>query len=216
MKKPLIYVLMLICTLIFSSCKEAVNSFPEMETNESLTTSPAMPPKMDTKAVEKAGNQYMTPGIFHKKMAEEVGTWEEKITIWSGPFDTKPTSATITSTTDMIFNGLFQETVHKGEMMGMAFEGKSTLGYDRATKMYISTWIDNRGSSILVMKGNYDAATKKIIMEGKTMDPVYKKSKTVREEVSIINENEQKIDMFDATPEGKPYKSMSIIRTRQR
>lgn len=216
MKKPFAYILIVLSALMIYSCKEEVAGLPDIETNESLTTSPAMPPKMDSKAVAKAGNQYMTPSQYHEKMALEVGTWEEKITIWSGPFDTNPSSATITSTTDMILNGLFQETIHKGKVMGMDFEGKSTLAYDNATKMYISTWIDNMGSTILVMKGNYDKSTKKIMMEGQAMDPVYKKNKTIREEISFINENEQKIEMFDATPEGKPYKSKSIIRTRLR
>lgn len=216
MKKHIIYVLLVFVSAMTFSCKDDATELPDPEINDSLTTSVIMPPKMDSTDVEKARNQYMIPGNPHKKMSTEVGTWDEKITFWSGPFDTKPTTATITSTTDMILNGLFQETTHKGKMMGMDFEGRSTLAYDNAAKVYISTWMDNMGSSILVMRGNYDKVSKKLKMEGQTMDPVYKKVKTVREEFSIIDENQQKIEMFDTTPEGKPYKSMSILRTRQR
>ena len=45
-------------------------------------------------------------------------------------------------------------------MMGMPFQGMSTMAYDNGKKTFMSTWIDNMGTGILETEGTYDAGTK--------------------------------------------------------
>lgn len=52
-------------------------------------------------------------------------------------------------------------------MMGMPFEGHGTLAYDNHRKMFVSTWIDNMGSGIMVLEGTYDDASKTLTLMGK-------------------------------------------------
>ncbi|RKS25023.1 uncharacterized protein DUF1579 [Flavobacterium endophyticum] len=171
---------------------------------------------MDSIAMQKAWEEYMTPSEMHKKMAADTGTWEEELTFWMGPDDTKPQKSTATANTKMILNGLYQESVHTGNMMGMPFEGRSTLAYDNAAKQYVSTWIDNMGSGIMVMRGNYDEASKTVKMEGEVTDPMTKKVKKIREVITAIDANTQKMEMYDMSPDGKEFKSMEIMMKRKK
>lgn len=207
--------------LCLTSCKKEVKieekTVIEADTVPEVTSStetPAVP--MDSVAMQKAWQEYATPGEMHKKMANDVGTWNEELTFWMGPDDTKPTKATTVSQTKMIMNGLYQESRHTGNMMGMPFEGVSTVAYDNASQEYISTWIDNMGSGIMIMRGNYDEASKTIKMEGECTDPITKKQKKIREVITMIDANTQKMEMYDMSPDGKEYKSMEIMMKRKK
>jgi len=206
---------LLIC---LSACKKEETKVEETVVKTDTTaveeTAPAAP--MDSVAMQKAWQTYMTPGEMHKRMAADVGTWNEEMTFWMGPDDTKPTKSTAVAQTKMIMNGLYQESRHTGNMMGMPFEGLSTLAYDNAAEQYVSTWIDNMGSGIMIMRGDYDEASKTVKMEGECTDPMTKKQKKIREVVSIIDENTQKMEMYDVTPDGKEYKNMEIIMKRKK
>ena len=55
----------------------------------------------------------------------------------------------------MIMNGLYQESNHTGDMMGIrCFTARVVVAYDNHRKEFISTWIDNMGSGIMVLKGH--------------------------------------------------------------
>src|SRR5205085_3415920 len=120
------------------------------------STTEAPEPPMDSADMMKAWQSYMTPGEEHKMLAKSNGTWNEEITVWMSP-DAPPQKNTATAENKMIMNGRYQYTTHKGNFMGMPFEGISTTGYDNARKVYVSTWIDNMGSGIMNMEGPWDA-----------------------------------------------------------
>ncbi|MEZ4838661.1 DUF1579 domain-containing protein [Flavobacterium sp.] len=169
----------------------------------------------DSATIAKAWEDYMTPGEPHKMLALESGAWNEDMTMWMEP-GAEPMKNTMTADSKMIYGDRYQETIHKGEFMGMPFEGKSTLAYNQASQMYTSTWIDNMSTGIMVMSGKYDEATKTINFSGTTVDPVTKKDKAVRETYTIIDDNTRKMEMFDIDFSGKEYKSMEIIMTRKK
>ncbi|MCB0443113.1 MAG: DUF1579 domain-containing protein [Flavobacterium sp.] len=169
----------------------------------------------DSATIAKAWEDYMTPGEPHKMLALESGAWNEEMTMWMEP-GAEPMKNTMTADSKMIYGDRYQETIHKGEFMGMPFEGKSTLAYNQASQMYTSTWIDNMSTGIMVMSGKYDEATKTINFSGTTVDPVTKKDKAVRETYTIIDDNTRKMEMFDIDFSGKEYKSMEIIMTRKK
>lgn len=203
--------------LCLTACKKEVKVDENTTVvKDSVPTETVKAEPMDSIAMQKAWQEYMTPGEMHKKMAADAGVWEEELTFWMGPDDTKPQKSTATANTKMILNGLYQEATHTGNMMGMPFEGRSTLAYDNAAKQYVSTWIDNMGSGIMVMKGNYDEASKTVRMEGEVTDPMTKKTKKIREVITVIDPNTQKMEMYDMTPDGKEFKSMEIIMKKKK
>lgn len=212
-----------ICTasLILFACNNDSTKTAETKGDSSSTTTPTdtstaqkMDQPMDSAAMMKAWEAYMTPGDVHKMLAKADGVWTGDITMWMSP-DAPPQKTVSTSVNKMILGGRYQESKHTGNMMGMPFEGMSTVGYDNATKKFVSTWIDNMGTGIMNMEGTWDDATKTISLKGKMVDPMSGKEKEVRETMKFIDDNNQYMEMFDNAG-GKEYKSMEIKYTRKK
>lgn len=167
----------------------------------------------DSAAMMKAWQNYMTPGEPHKMLAKSNGNWNGDVTMWMAP-GTVPVKSKATCENKMIMNGLYQQSMHKGDMMGMPFEGISTVGYDNAKKVFVSSWIDNMGSGIMNMEGPWDGASKSMTMKGICTDPMTGKTMAVRETFKIVDDNTQVMEMFMPGPDGKEFKTMEIKFTR--
>lgn len=205
-------------SLCFVSCKNENKKTTETEATIVADTTVTEEAKMieepmDSIAMQKAWEAYMTPTEPHKMMATEEGKWKDEMTFWMGP-DAPPEKATATENIKMIMGGRYQVSNITGEMMGMTFEGQSTLAYDNATKEYISTWIDNMGTGLSVMRGKYDEASKSTTLTGSMVDPMTGKEKQMRQVYTIIDDNTRKMEMFDTPAGGKETKNMEIIMKR--
>ena len=167
---------------------------------------------VDSATQMKAWMAYMTPGKEHAMLASQVGNWKEDMTMWmsEGAPAKKYTS---TSTNKMIFNGLYQESVHKGNIDGMAFEGRSIMSFDNAKKKFVSSWIDNMGSGIMHMEGTYDSTNKMITMMGNAVDPVNGKTIDMKETMTFIDDKTVILEMYE-TRGGKERKNMEIKMTK--
>lgn len=171
---------------------------------------------MDSIAMQKAWEEYATVGEPHKILADDTGTWTEELTFWMGPDDKNPQKHTATAEVKMILGGRYQEQRHKGKMMGMDFEGISTMAYNNASGEYTSTWIDNMGTGMMIATGKYDEASKTIKLSGEMVDPMTKKSKKFREVMTMVDADTRKMESYDTSPEGTEFKSMEIIMKRKK
>ena len=169
----------------------------------------------DSATMMKNWQDYMTPGDVHKMMAKWDGTWNGEVTVWMYPGAPEQKS-TSTAVNKMIMNGLYQQSTHSGDMMGMPFNGMGTVAYDIHRKEFISTWIDNMGSGIMVLKGPWDEATKTITLKGKMVDPGTKADFDVRETFKIIDDNNQEMTMYVTMPGEKEFNTMNIKYTRKK
>ncbi len=168
-----------------------------------------------SEAEMKAWMDYMTPGEFHKEMAKWDGEWNEDITMWMAP-GAPPQKSTGACVNKMILGGRYQSATHTGNFGGMPFEGISTTGYDNARKTFITTWVDNMGTGIMVLEGTWDEKAKALNLKGKQIDPATGKEMAVREKFTVIDDNTQKMEMF-VTPEGmQEYKNLEIVFTRKK
>jgi len=165
-------------------------------------------------AMMKKWEEYMTPGDVHSMLAKSNGEWTQEITMWMQP-GAPPTKNTGTSTNTMILGGRYQQSTHKGTFDGMPFEGISTVGYDNAKKMVMSTWVDNMGTGIMYMEGKYDPSTKTVTSTGKTVDPMTGKDMGVREVFTMTDDNHTMMTMYMTPMGGKEFKSMEIKATRK-
>lgn len=193
---------------------EAKKETTEIKTDgaDAKTEAMAMP---DSATMMKNWQDYMTPGDMHKMMAKWDGTWNGEVTMWMQPGAPEQKS-TSTAVNKMIMNGLYQQSTHTGDMMGMPFNGMSTVGYDNHRKEFVSTWIDNMGSGIMVLKGPWDEATKTITLTGKMVDAGTKGETNVRETFKIIDDNNQEMTMYVTMPGGKEFNTMNIKYTRKK
>jgi hypothetical protein len=183
-------------------------------------TKPAASPEQTKEAAAAASEKemeawmaYMTPGEMHKMLATGVGEWNQEVTMWMDPTQ-PPTTSQATCMVSMLYGDRYQESVSKGDMMGMPFEGKATIAYDNAKKVFQSTWIDNMGTGIMYMEGPYDPKTKTITMTGTMVDPMTGKIEKVRETFKFIDDNNQFMEMF-VTKNGKESKCMEIKFARK-
>lgn len=118
----------------------------------------------------------------------------------------------------MIFGGRYQSTTHKGNMMGMPFEGMSITGYDNATKKFVSTWVDSWSTGIMNMSGDWNAGTKTLTMTG-TMPDICRPGKmcSLKEVITVVDDNTQKMEMYGPDNKtGKEFKMMEINMSRKK
>lgn len=169
----------------------------------------------DSATMMKNWMDYMTPGQAHKIMGGWDGTWTGEVTMWMMP-GAPPTKSTETTVNKMILGGRYQQGMHKGSFNGMPFEGVSTLAYDNAKKVFISTWIDNMGTGMMVAEGPWDEATKTVTLKGKMVDPGTGKDMDIRETFKVVDADHQVMEMYAVAPDGKEFKTMEIKYTRKK
>ena len=157
---------------------------------------------------------YMTPGDMHKMLAAHTGAWTAKTTFWMVPGG-EPTVSDATSTGEMIMGGRYLMSKFKGNMMGMPFEGMSIEGFDNATKMFNSTWVDNMGTGIMLMTGIYDESAKQIVYTGKVVDPISGGYVEMRQVAKYNSDGSMLMEMYGPGPDGKEFKTMEITFTKQ-
>lgn len=182
-------------------------------TTEAASVSEPMP---DSATMMKNWQAYMTPGDVHKMMASWDGTWEGETTMWEKPGAAPQTSKGV-ATNKMALGGRYQISNHKGNMMGMPFEGMSILAYDNATKTFKNSWIDNMGTGLMMMEGPWDEATKTMSLKGKCVDPMRGNGKQmeIREVFKIVDDKTQMMEMYGPGPDGKEFKMMEIKLTKK-
>ncbi|MFD2891281.1 DUF1579 domain-containing protein [Flavobacterium chuncheonense] len=169
----------------------------------------------DSAAVMKAWNDYMTPSKAHEMLAKDTGIWDADMTFWD-PNNPEPQKATSQAEYKMILDGKYQEGKFTGKMWGMDFEGRGLTAFDNAAQEYIATWIDNFGTGLLVTRGAYDENSKTLTMHGNMVDPVTKKEKKVKEVITYIDEDHQKMEMYDLKDNGTEFKTMEILSKRRK
>jgi len=172
---------------------------------------------VDSATAIKAWMEYSTPGEMQKMLAKSDGTWTGETTMWMEN-GAKPMMSKSEETNKMMFGGRYQITNHKGDFMGMPFEGMSIVGYDNSKKKFVSTWIDNMGTGIMNGEGDWNASTKSVEFKGKMTDPSRPgKDCDFREVFTFVDDNTQKLEMYGPDSKtGKEYKTMEIKYTRKK
>jgi len=206
-----------ICTaVILFACnnEKEKTAEPKLAAAATSTPSEATTQVMPDSITMKNWDSYKTPGDAHKLMASWSGTWTGEVTMWMAP-GAEPAKSTSTAVNKMVLGGRYLQSSHKGKFNNMPFEGMSTLAFDNARKVYISSWIDNMSTGVMAMEGPWDAATKSITLTGRMVDPGTGKLTDVKEVFKPLDNNYQVMEMFATGPDGKEFKTMEIKYTRK-
>ena len=191
-----------------TSASSNMDTSAAMETPVSTETAASMP---DSATMMKNWQAYMTPGDMHKMMESWSGKWTGDVIMWHAPGAPGDTMKG-TAVNKMSLGGRYMISTHTGTMMGMPFEGHSTLAYDNAKKIFVNTWIDNAGTGIMYMEGPYDAASKTITLTGKCVDPAAGTGKemNVKQVLKEIDPTHHVMEMYGPGPDGKEFKMMEV------
>ncbi|MEO6405595.1 MAG: DUF1579 domain-containing protein [Ferruginibacter sp.] len=199
-----------------TTTNDSMQSKMAADTMTATTTVAENAPMPDSATMMKNWQAYMTPGEPHKLLASWDGTWTGDIKMWMAP-GAPPQVTKGTAVNKMILGGRYQHSTHSSLMMGMPFEGEATTGYDNTKKKFVSSWIDNMGSGVMTMEGDWDESTKTLTLVGKCIDPMAGNGRemTVKQTQKVIDQNTQLVEMFSPGPDGKEFKMMEIKMTRK-
>jgi hypothetical protein len=177
----------------------------------SLSAKAQMP---DSATAMKNWMDYMTPSKEHEMMTSWNGNWDGDITMWMVP-GAPPSKSKSMTENKMILGGRYQQAKHTGSFNGMPFEGMSTLAFDKAKKVFISTWVDNMGTGIMTLEGPWDDAKKSVTLTGNMIEPMSGKEVKVKEIFTVKDNNNQVMEMYAQEPGGAEFKTMEIKYKRK-
>jgi hypothetical protein len=158
----------------------------------------------------------------HKLLAETAGTWSYVVKMWMDPKG-NPSESKGTATRQAVmegryvtgdYSGSFKMPGADGKMTEMNFKGMSMDAYDNVKKKFVSGWVDNMGTGIMITEGTYDPATKSITYTGEFEMAPGMKSK-VRQVVKLTDKTHMSMEYFEDRGQGE-MKSMEINYTRKK
>lgn len=164
----------------------------------------------DQAEMMKKWQEYMTPGPVHEHLAKMTGNWNAIITQYMGGQESKSEG---TATYSMVLGGRYLKGSFNAVMMGMPFEGMSLDAYDNGTKEYISLWLDNMETGVMMMKGKMDETTKTVTYWGSMYDPMTGKDQKVKSVMKEKDSDNVSFEMF-TVENGKETKNMQVDYTR--
>jgi hypothetical protein len=167
----------------------------------------------DTKAMEEAMMKAATPGPQHKVLGKSVGDWTFTNKLWMGPGEPMVSDGTMHA--EWALGGRYVQSVYKGSLGGMPFEGRGTDGYDNVAKEYVGSWVDNMGTGIMTSTGTCDEAGKVCTYNAEMSDPMAG-GKGTSKMVLTYGEGTFKLEMFMKDPSsGTEMKTMELVASRR-
>ncbi|MDP9121920.1 MAG: DUF1579 domain-containing protein [Acidobacteriota bacterium] len=172
---------------------------------------PAQPSAAEMQAMMAAAS----PGEHHKRLGRFVGHWSTHTKMWMAP-GAPPAESEGTMDSEWMMGGRYVVTHHKGNMMGMAFEGQETDGYDNVTGKYVLSWIDNMGTGIMSLTGACDDADcKAVTMSGDMVDPMTKQKGTFKSTTTWLTPSSFKYEAWFTGATGESMKMMEVAATKR-
>lgn len=180
-----------------------------------IADTPSEPP-MDAEMAAKMERMHklMTPNENHQVLEAFVGKWA-----YTGSFKMGPDAPAETMTgimeSELVYGGRFLKQDITGPWMGETFEGLGFIGYDNVKGAYISTWLDNVATGIMMQTGEYDAATKTLKLAGTCSCPMTgEKDRFSRSEWTVIDADHNTYSSYNLDSGGKEFKGMEISYSR--
>ena len=160
----------------------------------------------------------------HKLLGDLAGTWNYKVKFWMNP-DPKapPSEASGSSVTKAIMggryyttdvNGMMKMPGADGKMKDVEFKGMAFHGYDNVKQKFVSSWIDNMGTGVMMSEGTYDPATKTFTYNAEIEAMPGMKQK-VREAIRIVDKDHHTFEYYEDRG-GQEAKTMEINYTRKK
>lgn len=149
----------------------------------------------------------------HKMLSTASGTWASIISFFT-PQVTEPKTGEGKCDVRMLHGGRFLMGDYYFRISGQDFSATHTLGYDNATRTFVSTWMDNSGTGILVCTGNLENDKSAIVLSGSYTDPKTRQEINVKQQFFLSDDRIIKLESYLTYPGDKEFKNMEIIMKR--
>jgi hypothetical protein len=157
----------------------------------------------------------------HKILGELAGNWNYTVKMWMDPsapaYESKGTAVRKPIMDGRYYmadvTGQMEMPGPDGKKQEMTFKGRSIEGYDNARKKFVSSWIDNMGTGIMMSEGTYDPATKTFSYDSEIEMMPGMKTK-VRQTIKIVDKDHHIFEWFENRG-GHDVKTMEINYARK-
>ncbi len=155
----------------------------------------------------------MQPGPHHRHLDAFVGTWRATVSVWQSP-GADPLVSEGTMVNAWVLGGRFLEQRYQGEAFGGAFQGHGYWGFNNGARQYEGFWIDTASTVMQKEAGSYDPTTKTFTMEGSFPNPTTGAPMTRRTVISVVSEDEHRMEVAFPGPDDTLYKTMEVVYRR--
>lgn len=151
-------------------------------------------------------------GPEHDLLKQFEGKWKAKTQMFMGD-QVMESEGTMTNT--LVLDGRFLRQDFKSDFMGQPFKGLGYWGYDRASKQWVTSWMDTWSTGMMTSdKGAYDAATKTWTIDSTYTNPETGAKEIHREVLRVIDSDSHVMDLLMVDSSGNATKTMTITYTR--
>ncbi len=157
---------------------------------------------------------FMTPGKEHDLLAKKAGKWHLVIKMWMAP-DVPMEESEGKSEMKMIMDGRYLLDHTESTFQGQSFKGMGLTGFDNMQKKYLTLWVDSMGTSFMSGEGTFNKESNQWEYQASTPDPMTGEIVEFRSTEKIINDDKWVMTMYRPGPDGKEFKNMEIVYTRQ-
>jgi hypothetical protein len=178
---------------------------------------PAKSGAAESNAEMDAWMKSMAVGKQHEMFKGMVGKWEQ---VAKHRMDASMpwTENKGTAEYKLLMGGRFVQQEIKGQPMmeGMPpFEGFGLTGYDNVLSKYVSTWVDNMGTGVMISYGTADATGKVITYVSEFPDPMTGKLKKSKSISKFKDDKTHVFEMYDTGADGKEYMMLEVTYTKK-
>lgn len=156
---------------------------------------------------------YMTPSAVHAWLAQYIGDFNMEINMFAADGQVGP-SMSVESTHSLLLGGRFLELRQSGSMMGMPYQGITTIGFNNVDRKLTLTTITNMGTGTLTVTGDWDEESKSAELFGTLANPVTQATVQLRQFITFVDENTILIESFDTMGDQPEVKTLSYRFTR--
>lgn len=193
-----------------ADAKAADAKATQAETSADAAKATTAPPSQED--MMAAMMKMAAPGPEHTALNPLAGSWKTVTKMWSNPAG-DPVTSEGSCERSWVMGGRYLVANYKGMFGAMPFEGMEVLGYDNQKKQYVSSWVDNMGTGIVMSTGAaMDPTSHSFTLSGSMTDPMGNASMT-REVTNIVDGNTYTMTMF-ASDRGQEAKMMEITFSR--
>jgi hypothetical protein len=167
-------------------------------------------------AQDDLGVMFVKPTEQHKMLLEkEVGDHDVEVRVFMNGPEGEPV---VSKGTDKVVKvgDVWVLSEFKGEMAGMAFTGRGFTGYDPHKKKFVGSWVDSLSTSMMVLEGDYDPATKTLTMFAEATNP--DGSKAWAKLTTLYKDDGTKVFTLAMAPEkdGEYVKAMEVAYSKKK
>lgn len=206
MKKALI--IAMFC-LFFTAC--SLNHKSSTSQNSSSTNKQTE--GLSAKQMEALWEQAGKPSKNHALLNPFVGKWKTEMKCWMDPSG-KPQVSTGTSESKWILGGRFLQETFQGKTKGKAFSGMGLTGFDNASNVFTSVWVDSMNTMMGTSTGTASADGKTITFFGSYKDPATSDTVKTKLVLSRINNTKNVLHMYQVNSDGSESMMMQVTYSK--